>query len=51
MSKKIIAIAENGQPVTQAMIDKWCEEYGVGNYFPENEETTAGFWEVPVSDV
>ena len=47
MSKKIIAIAENGQPVTQAMIDQWCEEYDAGNYFPENEETTAVFWGVP----
>ena len=47
MSDKIIAIAENGQPVTQAMVDKWCEEYDAGNYFPENEETTAVFWGVP----
>lgn len=47
MSDKIIAIAENGQPVTQAMIDKWCKEYDAGNYCPENEETTAVFWGVP----
>lgn len=47
MSDKIIAIAENGKPVTQAMIDKWCEAYDAGNYFPENEETTAVFWGVP----
>ena len=51
MSDKIIAIAENEQPVTQSMVDTWCEDYDAGNYFPENKETTAGFWEVPVSDM
>lgn len=44
MSKKIIAIAENGQPLTQPMLDKWCEEYEAGNYCLENEETTAAFF-------
>ena len=47
MSDKIVAIAENGQPVTQSMIDKWCEEYDAGDYCPEDEETTAVFWGVP----
>lgn len=44
MSGKIIAIAENGQPLTQSMVDKWCEEYEAGNYCPENEETTVVFF-------
>lgn len=43
MSEKIIAIAENGQAVTQSMVDKWCEEYDKGE-FPEGEYSTGRIW-------
>lgn len=47
MNKKVIAIAENGQEVTQEMIDKWCSSYDEGNYFSKSETTEAVFFGVP----
>lgn len=29
--KKVIAVAENGVPVTGAMVDEWCAAYGKGD--------------------
>lgn len=43
MGDKIIAIADNGQPVTQAMVDKWCEAYDKGE-FPDGEYSTERIW-------
>lgn len=37
MSDKVIAIAENGVPVTQSMIDEWCAAYESG-VMPEGYE-------------
>lgn len=47
MNKKVVAIAENGQAVTQEMIDTWCAEYDNGNYFDKSEKTEAVFYGVP----
>ncbi|WP_449675217.1 CopG family transcriptional regulator [Eggerthellaceae bacterium PR-HUZ602407-17] len=43
MGDKIIAIADNGQSVTQAMVDKWCEAYDKGE-FPDGEYSTERIW-------
>lgn len=43
MGDKIIAIADNGQPVTQAMVDKQCEAYDKGE-FPDGEYSTERIW-------